>query len=182
MLLRYPGKGNSIPSLRTVATSVPFPPVGPPPAFGASVLGWDVTLASVGAVALGGGATFPFVGVARAGVFGAGLALGSGISLSVDCVAVGCVTDVLALDSAILTSPIALSPGGAATISTRYIGGSATGLRSLSVLKRSVATTAWSMAESVRGATSGALLSRRGITSPRVARPPIQCPRRRSLA
>src|SRR3954463_8470103 len=37
MLFRYPGNGNSIPSLRTVATSVPFPPVGPPPAFGASL-------------------------------------------------------------------------------------------------------------------------------------------------
>src|SRR5439155_6591011 len=35
MLLRYPGNGNSIPSLRTLATSVPFPPVGPPPALGA---------------------------------------------------------------------------------------------------------------------------------------------------
>src|SRR5689334_23700280 len=39
MLLRYPGNGNSIPSARTVATSVPFPPTGPPPALGASVLG-----------------------------------------------------------------------------------------------------------------------------------------------
>src|SRR6184192_1372198 len=60
---------------------VPFPPVGPPPAFGASVFACGVTLASVGALTLGVGATFPFVGVARAGVFGAGLALGSGISL-----------------------------------------------------------------------------------------------------
>src|SRR5207247_9410665 len=150
MLLRYPGKGNSIPSLRTVATSVPFPPVGPPPLFGASVFGCGVTLASVGALALGNGATFPFVGVARVGVFGAGLALGSGISLSVDCAAVGCVTGVLALDSSVFTSPLALSPGGAATLATRYIRGSATGCRSLTVLKSGVAPTPCGIPQLVR--------------------------------
>jgi hypothetical protein len=37
---------------------------------------------------------------------------------------------------------MALSPAGAATIETRYMGGKATGLRSLRVLKRSVATAA----------------------------------------
>src|SRR4051812_22929912 len=88
MLLRYPGNGKSIPSLRTVATSVPLPPVGPPPAFGAAVFGCGVAFAFA-ALTFGAGATFPSVGVARVGVFGAGLALGSGISLSVDCAADG---------------------------------------------------------------------------------------------
>src|SRR5215212_4850290 len=37
MLFRYPGYGNSIPCVRTVATSAPRPPVGPPPAAGAVV-------------------------------------------------------------------------------------------------------------------------------------------------
>src|SRR3954470_13950074 len=130
MLLRYPGNGNSIPSLRTVATSVPLPPVGPPPAFGASVFGLGATLASFGALALGVGATFPSAGVTRAGVLGAGLALGSGISLSVDCAAVGGVTDVFAFAGSVFTSPIALGPAGAATMLTLYIGGNATGFRS----------------------------------------------------
>src|SRR3954464_3378052 len=127
MLLRYPGNGNSIPSLRTVATSVPLPPVGPPPAFGASVFGCGLTLASLGALTLGDGATFPSAGVTRAGVLGAGFALGSGPSLGVHCAGVGCVTDVAAFAGSLFTSPIALSPGGAATMLTRYIGGSATG-------------------------------------------------------
>ena len=35
MLFRYPGNGKSIPSVWTVATSVPLPPIGPPPARGA---------------------------------------------------------------------------------------------------------------------------------------------------
>src|SRR3954471_21361799 len=129
MLLRYPGNGNSIPSLLTVATSVPLPPVGPPPALGASVFGCGLTLASFGALTFGDGATFPSAGVTRAGVLGAGFALGSGISLGVDCAAVGGVTDVVAFAGSLFTSPIALSPGGAATMLTRYIGGSATGFR-----------------------------------------------------
>ena len=87
-------------------------------------------------------AGFGALGVARAGVFCAGFAFGSGISLSVDCAALGCVTGVVAWAWPLFTSPMALSPGGAATILTRYMGGSATGLRSLSVLKRSVATAA----------------------------------------
>src|ERR1700730_12689864 len=182
MLLRYTGNGNSIPSLRTVATSVPFPPVGPPPAFGASVFGCGVTLLSVGALGFDDGATFPSVGVARAGVLGAGLALGVGISFTVDCVAVGSVTGVVALACAVFTSPTHTSPGGAATIFSRYMCVSATGLRAFSVLKRRVATAAWSRAESVKGATSRDPLSRRGIISPLVAPPPILCPRRRSLA
>src|SRR3954470_18475251 len=104
MLLRYPGNGNSIPSLRTVATSVPFPPMGPPPAFGASVVflvaavfasaapdfGAFVLFLLVTADALS--AAFATLGVARAGVFCAGLAVGSGMSLSDDCAALGCVT------------------------------------------------------------------------------------------
>jgi hypothetical protein len=109
---------------------------------GAAVFGCGVTLASVGALTLGDGETFPSVGVARAGVFCAGFAFGRGISFTVDWVAVGCVTGGVVAAFAALTSPIALSPAGAATISTRYIGGSATGLRSLSVLKRSVAIAA----------------------------------------
>src|SRR6202049_4817280 len=137
MLLRYPGNGNSIPSLRTVATSVPFPPVGPPPAFGASVFGCALTFVSVGALGFDVGATFPSVGVARAGVLGVSFALGVGISFTVDCVAVGCVTGVVALACAVFTSPIALSPAGAATIFTRYIGGSATGFRPPRGFKRS---------------------------------------------
>src|SRR6476646_4184679 len=64
MLLRYPGNGNSIPSLRTVATSVPLPPVGPPPAFGASGFASVLTLVFVGAVTLVELAFFPSVGVA----------------------------------------------------------------------------------------------------------------------
>src|SRR3982751_4553439 len=95
MLLRYPGNGNSIPSACTVATSVPFPPVGPPPAFGATVFAGGVVLASATVLVVGDEAAFPVVGVARAGAFGAGFAVGSGISLTVDCVATGWVTDVV---------------------------------------------------------------------------------------
>src|SRR2546423_14317794 len=149
MLLRYPGKAISIPAVRMVATSVPFPPTVPPPALGASVFGCGPAFASrAPAFAAGFGA----LGVARTGVFCAGFAFGSGISLSVDCDALGCVTGVVALAWPLFTSPMALSPGGAATMFTRYMGGSATCFRSLSVLKRSVATAAWRIAESVKGA------------------------------
>src|SRR6476620_1227305 len=68
MLLRYPGNGNSIPSLRTVATSVPLPPVGPPPALGASVAVFELTFASAGAVTFGFAATLASVGVAALAV------------------------------------------------------------------------------------------------------------------
>src|SRR3981081_828516 len=139
MLLRYPGKANSIPSVRTVATSVPFPPTGPPPALGASVFGSGAAFASAAPAFAAG---FGTLGVARAGVFCAGFALGSGISFTVDCAALGCVTGVVAWAWPLLTSPMALSPGGAATILPRDMGGSATGLRSLSVLNRSVAIAA----------------------------------------
>src|SRR5712671_8032531 len=141
MLLRYPGNGNSIPSLRTVATSVPLSPTGPPPAFGASVFGCGVTFASAGP-AFATGLALASDGVTRAGVFGAGLAVGNGMSLTDDCEAVGGVTAVFAAVCSLFTSPIARSPAGAAMISTRYIGGNATAFRSFRVLNRSVAIAA----------------------------------------
>src|SRR5690242_4270620 len=145
MLLRYPGNGNSIPSARTVATSVPFPPTGPPPALGASVLGCVVAFASLGVVAFGfaAGAAFVCVGVGRA-FAGAIFAFGTGASLIVDGAGVGGVTDVLVAGASGFTSPMARSPGGAATMFTRYIGGRATGFRSLRLLNSSVAITACS--------------------------------------
>src|SRR3982751_2111495 len=108
MLLRYPGNGNSIPSLRTVATSVPFPPTGPPPAFGASVFGFAATFVSAAPVfvvfvffllvtADARSATFAILGVARAAVFCTGFVVGTGMSLTDDCVALGCVTPAAAL-------------------------------------------------------------------------------------
>src|SRR5690242_19328145 len=162
MLLRYPGNGNSIPSVRTFATSVPLPPVGPPPAFGASLFAVCWTLVSVCVV------TFVFgdVFVAVDGAFAAVLVtvfLGAGASLTVDGAAVGCVTGVVAFDSLVFTSPMARSPGGAATMLTRYIGGSATGLLCLRLTKRSVATTACRIAESVKGPISRDPLSPRAI-------------------
>src|SRR5918911_4090818 len=68
MLSRYPGNGNSIPSVRTVATSVPRPPAGPPPAAGAfvsasardGVAGSGVGVACAGARR--GGGRFGFAG------------------------------------------------------------------------------------------------------------------------
>src|SRR2546423_14401593 len=82
MLLRYPGNGNSIPSACTVATSVPFPPVGPPPAFGATVFAGGLVLASATVLVVGAEAAFPLVGGARGGVFGPGVGVGDGIPLS----------------------------------------------------------------------------------------------------
>src|SRR5665213_1099506 len=59
MLLRYPGKGKSIPAVCTVATSVPRPPVGPPPAFGAAVGFAALGLPSTGVARfVGAGAAF----------------------------------------------------------------------------------------------------------------------------
>src|SRR3990170_6602332 len=129
MLFRYPGNGNSIPSLRTVATSVPLSPTGPPPAFGASVSGCASAFGSVGETALvfGLGAGFASVGVARTGGFRKGFAAGIGISLTDDCAVAGWVTGAGTCDAWVFTSPIARSPGGAATMFTRYIGGSAIG-------------------------------------------------------
>src|SRR6185312_5615074 len=104
MLLRYPGNGKSIPAVCTVATSVPRPPVGPPPAFGALV---------AGAAFFGGAST----GVAR--VVGAGGALlgaggtEDGVSRIFGGVGAGFVGA-----GARVTSPMARGPGGAATILT----------------------------------------------------------------
>jgi hypothetical protein len=61
-----------------------------------------------------------------------GFACGSGISLTEDGDALGWVTGATGLDAAALTSPIARSPGGAATMFTRYIGGNAIGCGCLS--------------------------------------------------
>jgi hypothetical protein len=108
---------------------------------GASVLGWGAAFASV-APAFAAGFGFASDGVTRAGILVAGFAFGSGISLTDDCDALGCVTGVVVLDCSVFTSPIARSPAGAATISTRYIGGNATGFRSLRVLNSRVATAA----------------------------------------
>src|ERR1051325_10711332 len=94
MLLRYPGNGNSIPSARTVATSVPLSPVGPPPALAAVVLVLPTGFASVGVLALDFAAVFVSVGVVRAGL-GAVFAFGRGDSLIVDGVGVGWVTGVV---------------------------------------------------------------------------------------
>jgi len=163
MLLRYPGNGNSIPSLRTVATSVPLPPVGPPPAFGA-LLGFSFAFASVRAAAGVFGAALLSVGVAALGAFDAGvlvrvvggalavLAFGTGVSRIVDGFVAGGVTAAGDFVAPAFTSPIARSPGGAATIFTRYIGGSATGFPCLRLLNRRVATRACSTAEAVIGA------------------------------
>src|SRR2546423_4470366 len=97
MLLRYPGNGNSIPSARTVATSVPLSPVGPPPALAVFVLALVTGLVSLGVLALVfvDGAAFVTVGVGRA-VLGAAFAFGTGASLIVDGGGVGWVTGVLA--------------------------------------------------------------------------------------
>src|SRR6266550_9340443 len=132
MLLRYPGNGNSIPSVRTFATSVPLPPVGPPPALGASVFACCLTLVSVGVVTLDFGAVFASVGGAFAAVL-ATVRFATAVSWIVDGALAGWVTGVVAFDSLVFTSPMARWPGGAATMLTRYIGGNATGLLSLRV-------------------------------------------------
>src|SRR6185503_15727779 len=110
MFSRYPGYGNSIPPVLTVATSVPRPPVSPPPAVGVGAfvsvfvsvgrLGVASGVFAVGAVLVG-------AGMSRGAVFGR---TGGG---SVVGVGAGCG----------LTTPAARSPGGAATRSTRYSGG-----------------------------------------------------------
>ena len=184
MLLRYPGNGNSIPSARTVATSVPFPPVGPPPALGAAVFCRATACASVGVEVL----DFDFVGaalvpVAVARVFRAADFCGRGASLIVDGAGVGWVTDVLVAGVSVFTSPIARSPGGAATMLTRYIGGSATGFRSLRLLKRSVAIAPCSNRDSVNGAVSpDPCRTPRDTISPQAARRLVQYHQRLPLS
>src|SRR5512147_194407 len=55
MFSRYPGKGKSTPSVRTVATSVPRSPVGPPPARGGGSLVFGAGFARGGVGARVGG-------------------------------------------------------------------------------------------------------------------------------
>src|SRR4030095_13083914 len=99
------------------ATSVPAPPVGPPPAFvGGSFFGgaFVATVGVAGAAALRGvGFRFACGGMSRGFVWargggGAGVGGGAGAGCGV-------------------TSPIARGPGGAATRLTLYTGGSAFG-------------------------------------------------------
>src|SRR2546423_5000511 len=140
MLLRYPGNGNSIPSLRTVATSVPVPPTGPPPAFGASVFLAELSLAAVAVFTFCAAEVFasvgvtalavPFVAAASVREVGGALAslrLGTDASRIVDGAVVAWVTGVVGFAAPDRSSPMARSPGGAATMLTRYIGGNATG-------------------------------------------------------
>src|SRR5690606_13772929 len=112
MLRKYPGKGNSIPSVRTVATSVPAPPVSPPPAVGAfeaSTRCADLVMFVVARVC--GRA-------ARVGGFTGAAFTGSGASALEGAAAVGGASGGVSR-----TMPVARGPGGAATRSTRYIGG-----------------------------------------------------------
>src|SRR5919202_220311 len=108
MFCRYPGNGNSIPSVRTVATSAPRPPTGPPPAVGTFVSGSGRAV-----VFAGSGVGVAWVGVRRgAGRFGfAGAA--SGVLVTgrdgAGAFAAGGVA------SGGRTSPAERSPGGAAT-------------------------------------------------------------------
>jgi hypothetical protein len=129
-----------------------LPPTGPPPAFGASVFGFETAFASdapafvfaAGLLSVGVAATalpvFVFASLFRRGA--AFDARSMGVSLTDYGAVFGWVTDGVALACPLVTSPIALSPGGAATILTRYIGGNATGFRSLRELNSSVATAA----------------------------------------
>src|SRR5215208_8012152 len=77
---RYTGYGNSIPSVRALATSAPRPPVGPPPATGPVVV--DVgAVEDFGAVADFGVAAAGLVvaafGVAILGAFTGGASVGA---------------------------------------------------------------------------------------------------------
>src|SRR5205814_8423581 len=96
---------------------------------------------------------FASVGGAFAAVL-ATVRFATGVSWIVDGALAGWVTVVVAFDSLVFTSPMARSPGGAATMLTRYIGGNATGLLSLRLSKRSVAATARRTAETVNGPIS----------------------------
>src|SRR6185437_4477892 len=63
MFSRYPGNGNSTPSVLTLATSVPRPPSGPPPALGGGAVGLAGATSAVGVaggVFLRGGGAFVF--------------------------------------------------------------------------------------------------------------------------
>src|SRR5436305_3475550 len=109
MFSRYPGKGNSTPPVFTVTTSVPRPPVSPPPAVGGL---FASGFAVVGRLGVASGLA------SRLG----GLVLGTGMSRG----AVFGRTGAGAAGVAVLagfTAPAARSPAGAATRSTRYTGG-----------------------------------------------------------
>src|SRR5215218_9086120 len=93
ILLRYPGYGNSIPCVRTETTSVPRPPVGPPPAFGdvsarglfaaGSVLGVAFTGCLRGGgvfFAVGGAGMASAASTGRVGAGGEGAGVGSGVA------------------------------------------------------------------------------------------------------
>src|SRR5215204_6666167 len=71
---RYTGYGNSIPSVRTLATSAPRPPAGPPPAVGVDGVGFA---AGVAAFATAGfGVAAPASGVATLGALIGGVLAG----------------------------------------------------------------------------------------------------------
>src|SRR6185312_6032696 len=115
MFSRYPGNGNSTPSVLTLATSVPRPPSGPPPALGGGVVGLAGAMSGVGVaggVFLRGGAlVFTGIGIAF-WICSARLGTGGAFSTGAVVGGVG------------VTTPAARGPGGAATMLTRYIGGS----------------------------------------------------------
>src|SRR6187551_3475082 len=84
MFCRYPGYGNSMPGVSTFATSVPLPPVAPPPAVGGGVSGFGGSAAlgcgtGVAAFETGAGLLLAFVGgLIFGGVFAAGTGAGFG--------------------------------------------------------------------------------------------------------
>src|SRR6185312_15691 len=113
---RYPGNGKSTPSVLTLATSVPRPPSGPPPAFGGGVVGLAGATSGVGVaggVFLRSGGAFVLAGIGIA-FWICSARLGTGGAFSVGAV----------LGGVGVTTPAARGPGGAATMLTRYIGGS----------------------------------------------------------
>ena len=152
--------------MTTLATSVPVPPVGPPPAFG--------TGASFGALFVGG------VGVAGEGVFAVGLDfVGAGMSFGVVAARGGGVTGV---DGGGVgsgcrgTTPTARGPGGAATRLTVYTGGLAFGgpgrARNAAAMSDVCSKTA-----NPNGPPSRVVLGARYTTSPAPAQRRDQCRR-----
>src|SRR5579871_1999715 len=112
MLLRYPGNGKSTPVVCTFATSVPCPPVGPPPAFATAAAGAACFFApaaglvgGTGVARLGCGVTGALICAAfgRGAISGVGRAAGSGVPAVV---MPGCGVGT--------TTPAARGPGGAA--------------------------------------------------------------------
>src|SRR4249919_3920905 len=104
MFWRYPGYGKSMPGVSTFATSVPLPPIAPPPAVGGGVSGFGGSAAfgcgtGVAALAAGTGFVFAFVGGL---IFGGVFDLGTGAGDTTGGVSGGA------------TTPAARSPAGAA--------------------------------------------------------------------